>query len=201
MEGLVDLLPLLFIGLYYLLASRRKARVRKAAQRRVEAPQSELVQDEPRAATPFQTFLDQLEEAMQEANGSAPEPEPVPPPVVELPERPRGPRLPTATPEFRTLPGSFDAPTPVDHDAHGFGRDNPLSEERFEQAPAFAPPPAPADRSFDPHGLRQRRRAAKATKAATWRRRLRDPEAARDAFVLQTIFGPRGGIRGDRPKR
>ena len=94
MEGLVDLLPLLFIGLYYWLAARRKAKVRQAAQRRVEAPQDELIQDEPRTATPFQTFLDQLEEAMQEANGSAPEPPPEP--VVELPERPRGPALPTA---------------------------------------------------------------------------------------------------------
>ncbi len=200
MEGLVDLLPLLFIGLYYLLASRRKAKVREAQQQRVEAPQTELVQDEPRASSPFQDFLGQLEEAMQEASGAGPpEPEPVPAPVVELPEEPTGRPLATATPEFRATSGSFDSARPVDHEAHGFGRENPLSEERFEQAPAFVALPSSPDRAFDPHGLHGRRPPATGTRG--WRRRLRDPEAARDAFVLQTIFGPRGGIRGDRPKR
>ena len=41
MESLVDLLPLLFIGLYYLLSNRRKAAAKQAARQHVEAPQAE----------------------------------------------------------------------------------------------------------------------------------------------------------------
>ncbi len=189
MEGLADLLPLLFIGLYYLLSARRKARVRKAAQNRVEAPQTELVPDEAQTSTPFQSFLDQLEQAMQDANGVS---------VAEDAPAPEA-DLPTATSEFHAVTGSFDAPDAVDHEVHGFGSDNPLSEERFEKAPAFTQPRSASPRSYDPHGLS--RPPVSATARATWRRRLRDPEAARDAFVLQTIFGPRGGIHGDHSKR
>lgn len=195
MENLVDLLPLAFIVLYYLLAGRRKAKQRQAARQRAEAPQEALVQSaagaEVRADTPFESFLEQLEAAMAEAGGveepRAVESTPVPPaPIETVPE-----------PEFHSPAGSFDAPGAVDHEAHGFGDENPFSEEAFERAPAFTAPPPAGDPGYDPHALRPappRRSPA----PPDWRRRLDDPQTARDAFVLQTIFGPRGGLRGDR---
>ena len=195
MENLVDLLPLAFIVLYYLLAGRRKAKQRAAARNRAEAPQEALVQSgsgtEVRGDTPFESFLEQLEAAMAEAGGveepRAVESTPVPPSPLETAPKP----------EFHSPRGSFDAPDAGDHEAHGFGDENPFSEEAFERAPAFTAPSASGNRAYDPHGLRPepvRHRTA----TPDWRRRLGDPQTARDAFVLQTIFGPRGGIRGDR---
>ena len=209
MDALVDLLPLVFIGLYYLLAARRRARIQKAERRRDEAPQEALVTSDgtasgttPAEPTPFESFLEQLEVAMAEAGG------------VDAPERPDSeeeprPASPVAedpsarTPEFHAPAGSFDAPQPVDHEAHGFGDANPFSEERFERAPAFVAERPPADATYDPHGLRRPSVAPRrASRPATdWRRRLQDPQAARDAFLLQTIFGPRGGRHGDRSGR
>lgn len=208
MESLVDLLPLLFIGLYYLLTSRRKARLKQAARTRAEAPQEDLISSEPNAPTPFQAFLEQLEEAMAEsAEGSrteltdvpaVPKPAPIPAPrletipVEQIPAR--------ATPDFRPVAGSFDSPVAVDHDQHGFGQENPLSEEVFERQPAFSARRRRANSSYDPHGLRSAPNAP--PPARDWHRRLQHPAAARDAFVLQTIFGARGGVgRGGRPGR
>ena len=205
MDALVDLLPLLFVGAYYLLSARRKARIRKADRQRAEAPQEALIPDgattgsASRESTPFQSFLEQLEEAMAEAGGvendDRPSPREDPRPVEVVPAEPAA--VPT---EFHTPPGSFDAAQPVDHEAHGFGAANPFSEEAFEKAPAFAPKRAPSGATYDPHGLQPPPRRA-GRPAPNWRRRLRDPDAAREAFVLQTLFGPRGGIRGDRRTR
>ena len=201
MEALTDLLPLLFIGLYYLLAGRRRAKQKKAAQQRVVAPQEPLVDDEPRASTPFQSFLAQLEEAVEEAQQmQRPEPvaqpEPPPPPEIVPPAPIVGRPLPSlGSPEFHAVRGSFDATEPVDHDAHGFGDENPLSEEAFERAPAGAPRRRAPRKAYDPHGLR--RTAPSPTGVDDWHHRLNDPTTAREAFVLQTIFGRRGGRRGD----
>lgn len=202
MESLVDLLPLLFVGLYYLLAARRRARVRKEAAERVEAPQTELVHDDDRAATPFESFLERLEETMAEAADideddriGVPEPPPpaevvLPAPAVPLPASSFGPS------EFHAVEGSFGGPRPVDHQAHGFGPENPFSEETFERSTGSASRDASPKPPYDPHGLHARRPPPPG--GPGWRRRLRDPRTAREAFVLQTIFGPRGGIHGDR---
>lgn len=196
MEGLVDLLPLLFLAAYYLLRGKKRA-----DQKRAVAPQEPLVSsDEPRAPTPFQNFLQQIEEAVAEAAGE-PVAEPVPAPTVDrspptrssLPAPPIKPVRPA--PEFRAISGSFDSLRPSDHEAHGFGADNPLSEESFERRRAQAPRPERGPLP-DPHGLR-RQGAPPASGAARWRATLRDPQAARDAFVLQTIFGERGGRHVD----
>ena len=197
MESLVDLLPLLFIGLYYLLSNRRKAAAKQAARQHVEAPQAELVSEEASDPTPFQTFLQQLEEAMAESAGGLPtENAPVPTEEPTLPPRP----VPEFQgQEFHAVPGSFDSASAVDHERHGFGDDNPLSEEAFERQPAFAPLQRSDSREYDPHGLR--RKSSPRTTLSDWRARLRDPRAARDAFVLQTIFGARGGIHGSSQKR
>lgn len=181
MDALVDLLPLLFIGAYYLLAGRRRAQQKRAAR----APEPEA-RRAPAGPTPFQSFLEQLEEAMAEASG---EPRAEPAPV--RPAVPPAPTLPPAR-DFRAPEGSFDGPEAVDHDAHGFGDDNPLSEEAFEQAPAFQAPVRTGTPGYDPHALAP---LPDERPASPWETRLRDPQAAQDAFVLQTLFGPRGGRR------
>ena len=207
-DALAEFFPLLLLLVYYLLTGRRKAAQRKAAAQRQEAPQRELISDGPPEPTPFQSFLDQLEHAMAEANGqpspSAPAPSPPEPPATERDERPeterpaRPPRPaphPPVTPEFKPVAGSFDAVTPTDHEAHGFGAENPLSEEAFERRPASVLAPR-RRREYDPHGLRP---PPAATPAPTgWRQRLADPTTARDAFILQTVFGARGGRARDR---
>lgn len=203
-ESLVDLLPLLFIGLYYLLSARRRTK-----QKRVVAPQEGLVSDpEPRAPSPFESFLGQLEEAMAEAagepvdrddrRGEALEPVDLdaPPEPLPAPADPAVPRLGAADAEFRAPAGSFDSPLPVDHEGHGFGPANPQSEESFEQAPAFAEPPPVGPGGYDPHGLRPPT-PAPARPLRGWRQRLSDPQTAQNAFVLQTVFGPRGGRRAE----
>lgn len=212
-----DLIPLLLLAAYYLLAARRRAKQKKLEAQRETAPQEALVSEDGAAQpTPFQSFLEELEAAVAEANGidredddavEAPEvartptPAPVPPsPVVATP-------LPSlGSGEFQAPPGSFDASHPVDHEAHGFGLENPLSEEAFEESPVFSPRKARERRAFDPHGLRpappaSTAGAAAATGVESWHRRLADPRTAREAFVLQTVFGPRGGRRGERRGR
>lgn len=218
MDALVELLPLLLIAAYYLLRARHRAQRQRQARR--EAPQEPLVSGGERREvdlsepTPFQQFLQQVEEAMAEAVGDeldrkadretdrplevevAPSPAPLPAPPAK-PVRP-----PAPTYEFRAPAGSFDVARPTDHERHGFGAENPLSEESFERRPPGAPAPVTRP-DVDPHELRPRPPAPPARRMPTvadWRRRLTDPAAAREAFVLQTIFGERGGrARDPRP--
>lgn len=194
MDALIELLPLLAVGAYYLLRGRQRAKAKQpppemqeAARRRGE-----------RAPTPFQSFMQQMEEALAEASG-----EPATPPVADrkpiqvevekttpaspLPATPLGPAPPT--PEFRAAPGSFSSTSPIDHERHGFGAENPLSEESFERR--RTPPSDAVRRRYDPHNLKKPRPSGR--ERTSWRARLRDPQAARDAFVLQTLFGARGG--------
>ena len=155
---------------------------------------------EPRGSTPFQQFMEQLEEAMAEAAGEPPpkpEKETIPPPVVTAPTPVVRPTSSIRPAEFRAVSGSFDAPKPVDHDAHGFGSENPLSEELFEGRAAFGRRPAARPETFDPHGLHTEATPTKRRRLGDLRRRLKSAEAAREAFVLQTIFGPRGGRRSE----
>lgn len=198
MDALIELLPLLFVGAYYLLAGRRRARLkREAAQRQALQESGDGSQEQ--APTPFQAFLEQMEEAMAEAGAVAAEADkPIAQATPDPIETPRLDPIPSlsAPPfearEFVTVPGSFDSPSPVDHEAHGFGDMNPLSEEAFERAPAFTTRRRRPAGDYDPHQLRRTTQ----TTQDKWRRRLRDPDAALDAFVLQTIFGPRGGRHG-----
>ena len=197
MESLLELLPLLFVAAYYLLRARSRAAQQRQARQRQTAPQEPLIDGE-REPTPFQSFLQQVEDAVAEAAGEAPEretdqrleverapaPSPLPAPPVE-PVRP--------APEFRAPAGSFDSIRPTSHERHGFGAENPLSEETFERLPP-QPAPRPERAAYDPHALAARQRSAPGPlTVADWRRRLADPAAAREAFVLQTIFGERGG--------
>ena len=76
----------------------------------------------------------------------------------------------------------------------GSGDENPLSEEAFEQLPAFTETARAVTPVYDPHGLSQ---SGDAPQPGKWQKRLSDPQAAQDAFVLQTVFGPRGGRRAE----
>ena len=196
MDTIIELLPLLAVAAYYLLRGRQRANAKRAPQQMQKAAGGAGRGDE-RGLTPFQSFMQNMEEALAEAAG-----EPATPPVSErepievevertptpspLPAPPLRPAAPT--PEFRAVTGSFSGTSPVDHERHGFGMKSPLSEERFERGGARASDAA--RRGYDPHGLRP---APAVRKRPDWRARLRDPQAARDAFVLQTLFGPRGG--------
>lgn len=202
MDELLELLPLLFIAGYYLLRGRQRAAQKRVRQ---EAPQRPLIEgeepaEEPRL-TPFQQFLQQIDEAVAEAAGESVEKPPPPPaeapsPLPAPPAKPVRPAAPMRpAPEFRAVAGSFDAKVPTDHVRHGFGSDNPLSEGAFERRPPQAPRPASRP-PLDPHGLGTADPQPASRRTPDWRTRLQDPEAAREAFVLQTIFGPRGGRRG-----
>ena len=190
MEGLVDLLPLLFIGAYYLLAGRRRAQRQKAAQQR--RPEGQPVVSEERSETPFQSFLAQLEEAMAEAaNPGSSVPAPSEAETVELPPAPPAPDLEA---DSALEAATFERGGPNPHERHGFGSENPLSEEVFEQQPAFTETARAVTPVYDPHGVRQPGSRAERTE---WQQRLSDPKAAQDAFVLQTVFGPRGGRQAE----
>ncbi|MDT0630513.1 hypothetical protein RQM47_09485 [Rubrivirga sp. S365] len=209
MQTLIELLPLLAVAAYYLLRGRQRANAKRAPEQMQEA-------EGERAPTPFQSFMLQMEEALAEAAGEPEGPRgPGTPPVSErepiavevdraappspLPVPPLRPAAPT--PEFSAVRGSFSGASPVDHEAHGFGTSSPFSEERFERG--GAPASGAARRRHDPHGLRPSPPEAQSARRAgrpDWRARLRDPQAARDAFVLQTLFGPRGG-RHPAPER
>ena len=196
MDAIIELLPLLAVAAYYLLRGRQRAKAKRVPEPMQKAS-GRAGRGGERGPTPFQSFMQQMEEALAEAAG-----EPATPPVSErepievevertpmpspLPAPPLRPAAPT--PEFRAVAGSFSSTNPVDHERHGFGPESPLSEERFERG--GAPASDAARRRYDPHDLRP---APTARKRPDWHARLRDPQAARDAFVLQTLFGPRGG--------
>ena len=195
MEALVDLLPLLFIGAYYLLAGRRRAQRKEAARQRQPEAGAEVRREEP-GETPFQSFLSQLEEAMAEAaNPGSSVPVPRPEPQSETVELPPAPPAPDLDASSALEAASFERGGPSEHERHGFGGQNPLSEEVFEQRPAFSEPARAETPVYDPHGLRPGRNTRTPT---AWQKRLSDPQAAQDAFVLQTVFGARGGRRAER---
>lgn len=197
MDAFIELLPILFLLAYYLLGRKRK----QLQKRRVEAPTPE---GEVAPPTPFEEFVRQMEEAMRDASGETqPKPEPVEI-EVQRPDEPLPSPMPVATTRpvtsaggrkesgFRSL-GSFGAEASFEssrtsaHEKHGFGLDQPFSEERFESLARgrditehLHPPLAPRHHAPLP-----------ATRASAWRQRLQNPKQAQDALVLTEIFsGP-----------
>ena len=185
MEWLESLLPLVIFAIYFL------SRLRKAARQpqRQPAPQDpHLVTQTPEAreeaadgapspppterpATPFEALVQQIQEAAREAaRDTMGEPRPEPP-----------------EPEFQPV-GAFE------HEAHGFGPDNPFSEEAFEQMPRGADiaEHATGHLDYDPHDAlpdvtphtEPTPRAAPHPLVA----RLRRPSTAREAVVLREIL-------------
>ncbi len=92
---------------------------------------------------------------------------------------------------FQTESGGFD------HDRHGFGDDNPLSEVAFSRTSFADQRPANANRTanrpgYDPHGLAPAPTPAPAP-------RFGSPAAIREAFVLSTILSRRPPLRRPSP--
>ena len=191
-----DLLPLLAIGAYWLVRAMRSTKRKQAGPR--PAPTGAA-----KAPSPFEQLMLQLEEALDAPRDAAPadadaaaapeRSEEPPRPVERQAERPPAPRAAPRPP--RAVPTHFDDAGigdyhGFDHDRHGFGQDNPLSEEAFERRPRFAPRPKTPPRRYDPHGLAPTPKPPP-RRAVSWATRLRDPAAAREALVLKTIFeGP-----------
>ncbi len=136
---------------------------------------------------------DPLAEALRQIRKALGEPEPTPVPSVSskpLPAQPRPlfPR-PVREPEFHSL-GAFE------HDEHGFGKSNPLSEETFERGAPSAKTGRAAKR-IKPKPLEEIDLTAPIkvkedgeSSRSHLTRMLKDPARARDAFVLQEVFGP-----------
>ena len=219
MESLADLIPLLLVGAYYLLRTMRGGR-----QQRPPTAATPTA-SEPSGPTPFEQLMRQLEDALEDPQGrtTPSDAEPVEPARLEaLPSvgdtdyagtaRPvqrqaeREPAMRAAPKPPRAVPIAFEPPSAFEasfeHEAHGFGDDNPISEEAFESRPAFSARGRSAATDYDPHALKKTpRKAATARRPASrWAARLHDPAAAREALVLKTIFEgpwtPRSGKKG-----
>ena len=143
MDALADFLPLLFVLVYFLLGARRRKAHREKQQQILDSADPTIATQnaaKQKRSTPFQEFIRQMEEAMQEASGepvrAAPEAETVSaPPAVPVPEaRALPPERPSA---FHAM-GSFERELSFEqakrppHEIHSFGPDSPFSEEAFE---------------------------------------------------------------------
>ena len=160
-----------------------------------QAPSAESDPSPSSTGDPLADALRQIREALGEV-----QPESTPAPPKPRPEPPRSAvPEPAAHPEFRGL-GAFE------HDEHGFGRSNPLSEEVFEQWPEvqqrggtdrIEQKPLKQVDLATPLEVKQVAPATRSGLADT----LRDPARAREAFVLQEVLGPPRSRRPLRPRR
>ncbi len=131
---------------------------------------------EPRPASheddPFGEALRQIREALGEP---APEPAPAPKPV------PAAQRLEKArpAPDFHGL-GSLD------RDERSLERRRPVPVENLERLPVVAEPVRPAP----PKRVPLPKPTAPALRTRDFVHRLRDPQRAREAFILHEVFGP-----------
>jgi hypothetical protein len=200
-EALFEFLPIIIFVIYAVLRSRRAAEQKRLAQGGAPA-------DKPGS---LQQILQQIEEAMAEANGETEPPvqaAPLPAERIESAERSRTTpaRPPSRAPAFASQPADeFRSPVRdvFAHDAHGFGTQNPYSEPVFQRVAPHQDAPASASNrlSFNPHmrnaGLLPLPNTTAPRRAAVLAERLRHPDAARDAIVLNAIF-QRPGAPGRR---
>ncbi|MEM1042576.1 MAG: hypothetical protein AAGI91_08105 [Bacteroidota bacterium] len=156
---------------------------KRARRARPELEATSAEQPEPQPARdPLSEALRQIREALAEqAEPERQQPEPQPRALAERPD------------EFREV-GEFE------HEAHGFGRENPLSEEVFERRPAFQTRTQARPERVAPKRIPQKPLGdvdlstpleVKTEGDASRRdlaRRLRQPGSARDAFVLKEIL-------------
>ena len=173
-EALLDLLPFLALLVYAVL--RALGARNKAARTSASAPGDAAPDENPNARP--QTDFDELARHLESLISGVPV-EATPPPPPE----------PRYKPEFHSSEVNVDESASFQHQAHGFGPANPLSEEMFERQPAFRRTPSPRAslEAFDPHGLK-RPIEPPAPSGSRWKKRLADPKRAREAFVLQTIL-------------
>lgn len=206
-DSFADLIPVAVVLGYLFLkfAGRSQRPEAPTAPRRTVRPAGRGTA----GPTPFEQLLARLDEA----NGTTTtvQPPPLEPPPVQ-PRRPESPlftesrkavadyeaRTAAAT-AFRTVDAGrgFDAEARgFEHERHGFGPQNPLSELAFQAARNADRRVANANsQAYDPHGLRTAPRSVPGPSIAA---RLAEPGALRDAFVLQTILARRPAPRRPR---
>lgn len=145
---------------------------------------------------------DPLGEALRQIREALGEAEPEPEPVVTAPRREglRAPERPVNRPsEFHEI-GAFE------HEEHGFGLSNPISEELFEQRAAFDEQAA-TDRikqkpleSVDLSTPIEVKKVATSSKTSA-AEYLRSRKRAREAFILKEVLDPPRSRRPRRPGR
>lgn len=169
MDVLAEFLPFLLLILYAVLRALRGR----------NRPQQPAPQPDTEGSPQRQTDLDELARHLEALMTGVPVDEKLTPPP---------PPEPRYEPEFHNAEVAVDESASFQHQRHGFGPENPLSEETFERQPAFVRVPRPRDTpAFDPHQLKRRAPQPPAP-ASRWRTRLADPQRAREAFVLKTIL-------------
>lgn len=188
----MDLGDLLILLLFlFPVLSRLFGKKKPEPQRKRPLPSPDGADDwqSPTMEDPLGEALRQIREALGETE---PEPEPLPqsPPPVSPPREfappVRGTKRPT---EFREI-GVYE------HEEHGFGRSNPISEEMFERRPAFKgsgttdrikqKPLESVDLSTPIEVKKVAGPGAQKSRADV----LRDPARAREAFIMKEVLGP-----------
>ena len=173
MDVLAEFLPFLLLILYAVL---RALRGRKASPQQ-PAPLPDADVDE--RTSPQRTDLDELARHLEALVSGRPIETATPPP----------PPKPQRVPEFHNAEAPVNENDSFQHQQHGFGPENPYSEESFERQPAFVRTRRSIDlAAFDPHDLKKRTPVAPPPPASRWTKHLADPKRAREAFVLQTIL-------------
>jgi hypothetical protein len=139
---------------------------------------------------PLGEALRQIREALGEAEPERPPSSPKP-----LPEKPRAvTKQPTRPTKFRKI-GAYE------HEEHGFGLSNPLSEEVFERQPSslkrgttdhIKQKPLESVDLSTPIEVKRVAGGASRTSPADV---LRDPRRAREAFVMKEVLGPPRSLR------
>ncbi len=172
MEDLTEFLPFLLFLLYAIL------RVLRGRKRTSEQPTPlPDVDVEASSAAQPRTDFDQLARHLESLISGSPVDAKSPPPRPE----------PRYEPEFHNSEVDVDESASFQHEIHGFGAENPFSEESFERRKAFAPTPRVSASGFDPHDLK-RSSGVPEKPVSPWTKRLADPKRAREAFVFQTIL-------------
>ena len=177
MEFLVEFFPILLFVLYAVLraisARSKGANPNAAPEGRADAPER-----------PQPTGLDELTRHLELLVGGD---------LQSEPQRPKPKPEPRYEPEFQSSEAAIDESASFRHEEHGFGRENPLSEQVFESMPALSGSVARRDTPgvFDPHALKKT--AEPSRTRSRWRERLASSSGAREAFVFKTIFERPGG--------
>lgn len=182
MDWIENLLPFVLLFIYFL------SRLGKNRQRqgRAAAPSAPRTEPEAQAApTSFEELIRQIQKAAEETR-TAQKPTPAAP-------RPSRPAPPPIGSDFR-LVGGFE------HEEHGFGPENPFSDENFERLPRGldVTEHAPGHLSYDPHGIPRTPATPAPKRRHPLAERLRTPGSAREAFALREILD---APRSRRPRR
>lgn len=120
-------------------------------------------------------------------------------------------------PQWQTVERPLEAPSEFhevgefEHDEHGFGRSNPISEEVFEERPAFREMRDTNRLTQGTDRIKQKplksvdlttpievNRSLGTESTETTANALRDPKRAREAFIMKEVLGP---PRSKRPLR